>query len=58
MNIKSKIRIFNKVFPIYFSLADRSKMTYKILLGRKILNKKFLVDVSQKDLSINQKGLS
>lgn len=32
-----------------FSLADRSKNTYPILLGCRLLNKKFLVDVSQGD---------
>lgn len=53
--IKTKVKLFGRLYKISFSLADRSKMTYPILLGRKFLNKKFLVDVSKKDLSFNQK---
>lgn len=30
-----------------FSLADRSQNAYPVLIGRKLLNKKFLVDVSK-----------
>jgi len=30
-----------------FSLADRSKNTYPVLIGCKLLNKKFIVDVSK-----------
>lgn len=30
-----------------FSLADRSNKTYPVLLGRKLLRRKFIVDVSQ-----------
>jgi hypothetical protein len=54
--IKTKVKLFNKIFPINFSLSDRSNMTYPILLGRKFLNKRFLVDVSKKNLSFNQKS--
>lgn len=49
--IKTKITIFGKKIRTEFSLANRRKMRYPILLGRKLLNKRFLVDVSQKDLS-------
>lgn len=45
--IKVKVRIHGRVINAAFSLADRSSKTYPILLGRRILNKKFLVDVSQ-----------
>tara|TARA_R110001592_G_scaffold141623_1_gene363397 strand:- start:884 stop:1351 length:468 start_codon:yes stop_codon:yes gene_type:complete len=34
-----------------FSLTDRSKMKFPILLGRKLLTNRFIVDVSKKDLS-------
>jgi hypothetical protein len=53
--IKTKVKLFGKIFPISFTLADRSKMTYPILLGKKFLRNRFLVDVSQKDLSFKQK---
>lgn len=49
--IKTKITIFGKKIRTEFSLANRRKMRYPILLGRKLLKKRFLVDVSQKDLS-------
>lgn len=30
-----------------FTLADRSRKTYPVLIGRKLLNRKFLIDVSK-----------
>lgn len=36
-----------------FTLSDRSKNTFPVLIGRKTLSGKFLVDVSQKDVKIN-----
>jgi hypothetical protein len=56
--IKTKMVIFGKSRVVEFSLADRQKMRYPILLGRKFLAKKFLVDVSFKDLSFNSKEKS
>lgn len=53
--IKTKIRLFNKRYPVELSLSDRSRMEYPVLLGRKLLLGRFLVDVSQKDLSYKQK---
>lgn len=49
--IKSHIIIYGKNIPVEFSLADRSSMKYPILLGRKLLSKRFLVDVSKQNLS-------
>jgi hypothetical protein len=49
--IKSKIKIFNKIYSISLSLSDRKEMRYPVLLGRKFLNPKFIVDPSQVDLS-------
>jgi hypothetical protein len=46
--IKTKIRIKNKTYKTEFSLSDRSKMKYPVLLGRKLLTNKFIVDVSVK----------
>lgn len=53
--IKSKIVIFSKSYVLELSLTNRSKMKHPVLIGRKLLNKKFLVDTSQKDLSYNLK---
>jgi len=56
--IKTKITIFGKKIRTEFSLANRRKMRYPILLGRKLLKKRFLVDVSQKDLSAEKRAKS
>ena len=45
--IKTSIRLFSKTYKIELSLTDRSAMKYPVLLGRKILKKRFLVDVSE-----------
>jgi len=39
-----------------FSLTDRSQMKYPILLGRKFLYNRFLVDVRLKDVSYRMKA--
>jgi hypothetical protein len=49
--IKSKIQIFNKTYSISLSLSDRKDMRFPVLLGRKFLNPKFIVDPAQVDLS-------
>jgi hypothetical protein len=51
--IKTRITIFGKNIRTEFSLANRRKMRYPILLGRKLLKGRFIVDVAQKDLSAN-----
>jgi hypothetical protein len=50
--IKTKIELFGKSFETEFSLTDRSEMKHPVLLGRKFLNKGFLVDVNLYDLSL------
>jgi len=47
--------IFGQTIRTEFSLTDRSQMKYPILLGRKFLRKRFLVDVSQKEVSYKLK---
>lgn len=54
--IKSKVVLFNRSFTIEFSLADREKMKFPILIGKGFLKNKFLVDVSQKNLSYSTKN--
>ncbi len=46
--IKICIKVGYKVFTTEFTLTDRSHMRYPILLGRKALANRFIVDVSQK----------
>jgi hypothetical protein len=49
--IKTKIKLFNKTYKISLSLSNRKEMRFPVLLGRKFLNPKFVVDPSVKDLS-------
>lgn len=46
--VKTKVKIFDSIFTAQLSLTDRSEMRYPVLLGRKLLNNRFLVDVSRK----------
>lgn len=55
--IKTRIEIFGKKIKTEFSLANRRKMQYPILLGRKLLKNRFIVDVAQKDLSATRTNL-
>ena len=45
--IKTTIRIGRKKIQASISLTDRGGMKYPVLIGRKLLNKRFVVDVSR-----------
>ena len=49
--IKTRIRLFNEDIEAEFSLSDRSDMRYPVLIGRSLLRKNFIVDVSKKNIS-------
>jgi len=49
--IKTKVLLFGKVIKTEFSLANRSEMKFPVLLGRKLLKDRFIVDVSEINLS-------
>lgn len=53
--IKTQLVVFGKKYKTEFSLTDRSGMKFPVLLGRKFLKKRFIVDVSREDLSHKQK---
>lgn len=53
--IKTTIKIFDQVIKAEFSLSDRDKLRFPILLGRKILRHRFLIDVTKKDISFDTK---
>jgi hypothetical protein len=46
--VKASIRIANKRFKYKFTIADRSHMKYKLLIGQNILKNKFLIDPAMK----------
>lgn len=53
--IQTEIFIFNKSFPIDLTLSQRKEMKFPVLLGRKFLNKRFIIDAIKKDVSYSLK---
>ncbi|MBR9861294.1 hypothetical protein GYB22_11210 [bacterium] len=49
--VKLTFKLFNEEFTAPFNLSNRKSMKYPVLLGRKFLSKKFIVDVSKRNLS-------
>lgn len=49
--VKTLIQIANKELQVELSLTDRSEMRYPVLIGRKLIKGRFLVDVKRKYLS-------
>lgn len=46
--IKASIRISGKSLKSEFTIADRSHMKYRVLIGQNILKKGFLIDPTKK----------
>lgn len=53
--VETTILIFEEEYPIELSLSERSDMKYPILIGRKLLNRRFMVDTSKQNLSFKLK---
>lgn len=49
--IKTQIRIFDHLIRAEFSLSNRGNLKFPVLIGRKTLRHRFLIDVTKKDLS-------
>lgn len=49
--VKSSIVLFGKTYKTEFTLSERNKMRFPVLLGRKLLNNNFIIDTSLKDVS-------
>ena len=45
--VKLRVKINNKLYNVTFSLADRSNSMYPVLIGKRFLKNKFVVDVSK-----------
>jgi hypothetical protein len=41
-----KVKVAKKIFNAHFTLADRSKKSFPILLGRELLNGRYIIDTS------------
>jgi hypothetical protein len=53
--IFTTITIFNEEITAEFSLSNRGSLKFPILIGRKILRDRFLIDVKKKNLSYKEK---
>ncbi len=53
--ILTEIKLFGKTYPIFLTLSDREEMKYPVLLGRKFLTKRFVVDINNTNLSYKLK---
>jgi hypothetical protein len=53
--IKTKVRLFDQTIRAEFSLSNRGNLKFPVLLGRKILRHRFMIDVTKKDLSFIHK---
>lgn len=53
--ISGNIVLFGKAYSTVFSLSNRSKMKTPLLIGRKLINKNFLIDTSKVNFSYNLK---
>ena len=53
--IKTKVKIFDHVIKAEFSLSNRGNLKFPVLLGRKILRHRFLIDVTKKNLYYHSK---
>lgn len=53
--IKTPVVLFGKNYLIELALTNRSKMKYPVLLGRKLIGDRFVIDVSKTNLSFREK---
>lgn len=56
--IKTTIVLFDRRIRAEFSLSDRGNLRFPVLLGRKILRNRFLIDVTKTDLYYQSKSPS
>ena len=52
--VKLRIRVKGRLIRATFTLSDRSKKPYPVLLGRRMLQGKFLVNVAHHGLTVEQ----
>jgi len=51
--VKLRLKIANRIYKVSFGLADRSHNRFPILIGKSFLKNRFVVDVSQHNISGN-----
>jgi hypothetical protein len=53
--IKTPIVLFHKSYLIELALTNRSAMKFPVLLGRKLIGERFVIDVTKQNLSYKEK---
>lgn len=53
--IHTELRIYGETIMAEFTLSGRDNLRFPVLLGRKILRKRFVIDVTKKNLSFREK---
>ena len=53
--IITTLRIYHEEITTEFSLSNRGSLKFPILIGRKILRNRFLIDITKKNLSYKEK---
>lgn len=53
--IETLIVLFGEAFLTEFTLSERGEMKYPVLIGRKLLNRNFIVDTAKTNTSFKQK---
>lgn len=54
-SISTEIILFKTNYPIELTLTERASMKFSVLLGRKFLSKKFIINPAIKNLSFKNK---
>lgn len=53
--IETLIVLFGEAFLTEFTLSERGEMKFPVLIGRKLLNRNFIVDTAKTNISFKQK---
>jgi len=53
--IKTSVQVFDKTIRTEFSLSSRDNLRFPVLLGRKFLRRRFIIDVTKKNLSFQSR---
>ena len=54
-SVETTIVLFGTIYPLELTLTERGSMKFPVLLGRKFLNRRFVVDCSKSRLSAKSK---
>lgn len=54
--VSLKVQVFKRAYKTAFTLSNRISMNFPVLLGRKFLRKRYVVDVSEAYLGMRARG--